>query len=90
MSQIHKLRRLLLLLICVFALAGLCHAQATVAADDDGVAAIHKKMADFAKSVKVFSKESQAKGEAKTKLVSKPIFRWTNPARKTDVGNIFL
>jgi|GEM_PF-4073778 len=86
----HLLLRLTRISICSFAVAVVCHAQGVGVTDDDGNAVVHKKMTGFAKKVKVYATESPAKGETKAKLISKPVFRWTNPERKTDVGNIFL
>lgn len=82
--------RALLLAVCSLGIVGSSSAQALRGKVKDDNSAMHQKMAEFAAELKVHQGLTHAAGEAKPTLVAKPIFRWTNPERKTDVGNIFL
>ena len=69
------------------ATASWTYSQAVQEVADTESSALHKKMSEFAAKITV---HSPGKNESKPALVDAPIFRWTNPERKTDVGNIFL
>lgn len=75
-----------LTMICWLMFASFSYSQT----DTEDNSAIHEKMADFAARIEVHATLSRKKIDAKPKLVAKPIFRWTNPERNTDVGNIFI
>ena len=80
-------KRLALLLFA--ATVSLGNAQEKSSAGDE-TAAMHKKMGDFAANIKVHAEVRPGRAKANPVLRKTPIFRWTNPERKTDVGNIFL
>ena len=85
--QLVRLLRATLGMVLVLAAVSRTNAQTAQGVADEQSSALHKKMAEFASKITV---HSPRKVQPKPTLVDTPIFRWTNPERKTDVGNIFL
>ena len=79
------------LALLIFAAATrVTHAQESKSSPVGETALMHKEMGDFATNIKVHADVSPASAKARPVLQKTPIFRWTNPERKTDVGNVFL